>query len=199
MNKANRIFTVAALLFLFAAFTFHAPAVRAADYVFTPGELVLNPAEWECSLVNDTAWSIKTPLIIRRQNDYSSAVQFIKPITNYFEISFEMTLDSVPGHEGLTVRHSAGSHAAVLSHSEFRIEGFTGSSRKTFARCGDLKNRTRHAYHWSIRAGPESLTASVDGRTLTTHWEGGPPFRISFGGGSTGFRVKAIKITEIKK
>ncbi|MBM3889578.1 MAG: hypothetical protein FJ388_10700 [Verrucomicrobia bacterium] len=197
--KAQRFFTEAALLFLVAAFAFNPPAVRAADFSFGPGELVLDPADWQ-NAGNDPDWSIKPPFIIRRENDRESAFGFRRPIPAFFEIAFELTADSIgrSNAKGIKIRAADASFSVAID-DDYPLGIFDVSTQKYRAIDFNLRIRTRHPYRFCVRAAPGTLSATVDTKTVSTRWTAAPPFTFSFFAQRSGFRVKSIKIAEIKK
>jgi hypothetical protein len=197
--KAQRFFPLAALLFLVAALTFNLPAVRAADFSFGPGELVLDPADWQ-NANNDPGWSIKPPFIIRRENDRESAFVFRRPIPTFFEIAFELVADSTgrSNAKGIKIRAPDASFSVAID-DDFPLGIFDIPAQKYRAKDFNLRIRTRHPYRFCVRAAPETLSATVDTKTISTKWTAAPPFTLSFFAQRSGFRVKSIKFTEIKK
>ncbi|MBI5686248.1 MAG: hypothetical protein HZC54_14340 [Verrucomicrobia bacterium] len=197
--KAQRIPTVAAFVFLVAASMLNPPPVNAAGFSFGPGELVLDPADWH-DASNDPDWSIKPPFIIRRQNDRESAFAFRHPIPAFFEIAFELTVDSTGSSDGKGVKlRAANASFSVAVDDDYPFGIFDVTAQKYRAKNYNLRIRTRHAYRFCVRAAPEALSATVDNKTISTRWTATPPFTLSFFAQRSGYRVKSIKIAEVKK
>ncbi|MCX6900507.1 MAG: hypothetical protein NT105_17650 [Verrucomicrobia bacterium] len=197
--KARRISPVIALAFLIATSTLTLPSAHAAGFSFGPGELILDPADWQ-NVNSDPDWSIKLPFIIRRSNSQESTFQFRHPIPKFFEIAFDFMLDSTGGSDGKGIKiRTANAHFSVAVDDDYPLGLYDIPARKYRATDVRLNVRDHHTYHFSARASPETLSATVDGKTVSTRWTATPPFNLSFFAQRSGFRVKSIKITEIKK
>lgn len=197
--KAQRILTEAALLFFVAASTLNPLSVGAADFAFRPGELVLAPDDWQ-NTGSATEWSIQPPFIIHRESDRESALVLRHSIPAYFEITCEMVLDSVGRSDGKGIKlRTANASFAVSIDDDYPLGIYNVAAGKYRSQDVSLRLRTRHSYRCCFRVAPKTLTATVDSKTISAQWDATPPFTLSFFAQRGGYRVKSLKITEIKK